>query len=328
MIHRPNYLDVCAYLHHNERVRQHDPQTLKHARLYLRHLLEWADDSPFARARQIDPTFPAYLATTRVDGQERTRAPLSIAKGLAIVRQFFTFARAEWPTRYKAISESWIELLRPPRSARLESRLPVRQFWTLDDALKVAAVSTETLREERGKVAVCMLFLSGMRADALATIPIHCVDLAHQAIHQLPEFGVRTKNDKAAITYLLQIPQLFEVVQSWHARLLCAGLPPSALWYATLTRDGMTLTATEQAFEGRHDIIRKDIKLICKQASVPYLSSHKLRHGHTVYALKRAKDMGQLKAISQNIMHKSVVTTDQIYGNLLHDDVQQIITGL
>jgi hypothetical protein len=38
--------------------------------------------------------------------------------------------------------------------------------------------------------------------------------------------------------------------------------------------------------------------------------------------------MAQLKAISQNIMHESVVTTDQIYGRLIDDDVQAIISGL
>ena len=35
-----------------------------------------------------------------------------------------------------------------------------------------------------------------------------------------------------------------------------------------------------------------------------------------------------LKAVSQNIMHKSLVTTDQIYGNLVNDDVQKIILSL
>lgn len=72
----------------------------------------------------------------------------------------------------------------------------------------------------------------------------------------------------------------------------------------------------------------EDIRLICKKAGIPYLSPHKLRHGHTVYALKRAQNVAQLKAVSQNIMHKSLVTTDQIYGNLVNDDVQDIIAAL
>jgi integrase len=171
-----------------------------------------------------------------------------------------------------------------------------------------------------------MLYLSGMRGDALASLPVACVDLERQVIAQLPERGVRTKNRKAALTYLLQIPELLAVVQAWQARV--CQLPAMALWYATCARDGMTLTTTTRAFVGRHNLIARDIRLICAKAGVPYLSPHKLRHGHTVYALKRAHNMAQLKAISQNIMHESVVTTDQIYGRLINDDVQEIIAGL
>ena len=326
MIHRQNYLDVHAYLDHIARVRQNDPSTVKRARGHLRHLLQWADETPFPKARNIDPTFPAYLLTARADGQPLTLAPASITKCLTNARQFLDFARAEWPLRYKRLSTSWIELLQPPRQVRAQARLTVHEFWSPDDILKVAAVSTATLREARGQVAACLLFLSGMRADALASLPINCVDLAHQAIRQLPERGVRTKNRKAAITYLLQIPELLSIVQAWHVRV--STLPVDALWYATLTNDGMTVTATTRAFIGRHNAVTKDIRLICKKAQVPYLSSHKLRHGHAVYALKRAHNMAQLKAISQNLMHESVVTTDQTYARLLNDDVQNIINAL
>lgn len=326
MIHRQNWLDVRAYLNHIERVRQNDGTTVKRARGHLRHLLEWADDLPFARGRAIDPTFPVYLLTARSDGKAKTLAPASITKCLANARQFFAFARAEWPQRYKPISESWIALLQPPRHVRMNSRLVVRNFYTLEHVLKIASVSTETLRQERGKVATCMLFLSGMRAEALASLPVSCVDLLHMAIHQLPEMGVKTKNRKAAITYLLQVPELLSVVKTWDCRV--RSLPSNALWYATLSRDGMTITPTVTAFEGRHNVIEGDVRLICELAGVAYKPPHQLRHGHTVHALKRAKNMAQLKAISQNIMHSSVVITDQIYGNLINDDVQEIISSL
>jgi integrase len=169
-----------------------------------------------------------------------------------------------------------------------------------------------------------------MRADALASIPISCVDLPNRTIYQLPERGVRTKGRKAAKTYLLDIPDLLEVVTRWDAFLKANSqtLTADCLWYSTLTRDGMTLTPTSRAFAGRYNILKEDLHIICQLAGIPYLSPHKLRHGHTVYALKKAKNVAQLKAISQNIMHKSLVTTDQIYGRLINDDVQDIISSL
>jgi len=319
MIHRQNWLDVRTYLHHIDRVRQNSPETVKRSRAYMRHLIEWADETPLPKARAIDPILPVYLASKGL-------APASITKGLSAVRQYFEFARAEWPSRYKRISESWISMLQPPRHLRLDSRLPVRQFYSLDDVLKIASVSVETLREERGRVAVCMLFLSGMRAEALASLPISCVHLSERKIEQLPERGVRTKNRKAAITYLLPIQPLLDVCAEWDRRARI--LPPESLWYATLTRDGMTLTATQQAFAGRHNAIERDVRIICERAGVPYLSPHKLRHGHVVYALKKAHNLADLKAISQNVMHASVTITDQVYGKLLDDDVRNTIARL
>lgn len=228
----------------------------------------------------------------------------------------------------KPITPSWIESLQPPRSVRAESRLTIREIWTLDNVRKVASVSTETLREERAKAGICMLFLSAMRADALASMPIGCVDLPNRTLYQLPEKGVHTKNSKAAKTYLLDIPDLLDVVHAWQARLIAARFTPDCLWYSNLARDAMTLVPTKRAIFKRYSMIEDDLQMICQKADVPYLSPHKVRHGHIVYALKRAQNVAQLKAVSQNSMHASIVTTDQIYGKLVNDDVQDIISSL
>lgn len=327
MINRQNYLDVRDYLTHCARARQLAEKTVTRYRSSLRALLEWADAAPLPDVRRVDPTFPTYLLTARFDGRDKPLSPASIEKNLEAARSFYTFARLEWPLRYRHISASWIELLQPPRTARMESRLQVHEYWTLETVRQVATVAVETLRQARGQMAVCMLFLGGMRADALATLPIHCVDVAARRIEQLPEHGVRTKNRTAALTYLLEIPDLLAVVERWDARVR-AELPASALWYATLTSDGMKVTATEQAYVGRPQVVEDDVRLICQLAGVPYLSPHKLRHGHAVHGIKQARNMQELKAVSQNLMHKSVMITDGVYGNLVADDVRNTIARL
>lgn len=319
MINRQNWLDIRHYLHHVERVRQLDVETISRNRAHLRHLLEWADENLLGKAKQIDPTFPTYLLGVPLSSS-------SIVRGLSVVRGFYNYARTEWPGRYRTTSENWVAMLQPPRLARADSRLRVHQYWKLEDVLKITAVSTETLHQERGKVAVAMLFLSGMRADALATIPVSCVNLAAGQLMQDPQQGVRTKNRKAAITYFLPIPELMQVVEAWDRRVRV--LSPNALWYATLTSDSTSVTETTRAFVGRNNVIERDVRLICELAGVPYLSPHKLRHGHVVYALKKAKNMAEMKAISQNVMHASVTITDQVYGDLVGDDVKDTIASL
>lgn len=319
MIHRQNYLDVKEFLGYITTVRQNSPETIARTRTHIRHLLKWADGHSLTRAADISPTLPAYLVSQHLSSS-------SITKGLEACRHFFVYARDRWPLRYRKLTVFWIRMQLPPRGARLHSHLLDRKYYVLEDVLKLAAVSAETLREERAKAGAAMLFLSAMRADALASLPISCVHLERREIHQLPEMGVRTKNRKAAITYLLEIPELLEVVFAWQRRL--SDLSPDCLWYSPLTSDGMTLAPAAIARTGRGDLLGHDLRRICDRAQVPYLSPHKFRHGHAVYALKAAHDLADLKAISQNMMHASVTITDEIYGRLVDDDVRQVITGL
>jgi hypothetical protein len=47
-----------------------------------------------------------------------------------------------------------------------------------------------------------------------------------------------------------------------------------------------------------------------------------------VFALKRAQDVADLKAVSQNLMHASLTTTDSIYSVLTKNDVGDRIASL
>jgi hypothetical protein len=47
-----------------------------------------------------------------------------------------------------------------------------------------------------------------------------------------------------------------------------------------------------------------------------------------VYALKKARSIADLKAVSQNLMHSSLTITDSIYGILTGSDVAERIAGL
>ena len=52
------------------------------------------------------------------------------------------------------------------------------------------------------------------------------------------------------------------------------------------------------------------------------------KSGHAVYALKRAQDVADLKAVSQNLMRVSLTTTDSIYSVLTEKDVGDWIYAL
>jgi len=54
-------------------------------------------------------------------------------------------------------------------------------------------------------------------------------------------------------------PTLLAVVTQWDA-LVRRNLPPTALWYATLARDGMSFTGKTHVGRGRGSAARKGIK--------------------------------------------------------------------
>jgi hypothetical protein len=75
---------------------------------------------------------------------------------------------------------------------------------------------------------------------------------------------------------------------------------------------------------------------VCPRAACPqgatgvfeYHSPHKFRHGHAVFALKNAKNISALKAVSQNLMHANLSVTDGVYGILSEMDVKEQINNL
>ena len=74
--------------------------------------------------------------------------------------------------------------------------------------------------------------------------------------------------------------------------------------------------------------VRKGMRQLCQLAGVEYKRPHALRHGHAVWALSNAGSVADLKAVSQNLMHKSLSVTDGIYAILPDTEVQARIAAL
>lgn len=329
MINRDNYLDVRKYNNFLKEVSQNDDRTIETIRPRLKHLLEWADGTRFAAAHKIKPTFPAYLAGLKNEDGQPSIGTAHFASCCKTAKAFFKWARAEYPRTYKDIDLNWIVSIRPPKARSEQSEVKTREYYEVEDVIRMVTCEVNTMMLKRMQAAVAFLFLSGMRIGAFVSMPIRSVDLEAMQVSQLPSMGVNTKNHKAAVTTLLNIPELVEVVKKWDA-FLRDRVDDHILWYVPFTHDlqPAAVNPTKERIKTRQDNFRDDLMQLCEIAGVKYKSAHKFRHGHTVYALKRAKDMEQLKAISQNLMHANVGITDGIYGKLASNDVHNVISSL
>ena len=329
MINRDNYLDTLKYLEYQKNIIQNDDRTVIILRQRLKHLLEWADGTRFTSAGKIKPTFPAYLGGLKNEDGTLTIGTSHYAACCKTARAFFKWCREEFPRTYKDTDLNWIKTIRPPKARSEQSEVKTREIYTVEEVVKLATCEVDSIMLKRTQAAAAFLFLSGMRIGAFVSLPINCVDLEKMEVSQIPAKGVQTKNHKAAVTTLLNIPELVDVVKKWDA-FLRENVPDHILWYVPFTHDikPAKVNPTLERIKTRKDNFRRDLLQLCEVAGVKYKSAHKFRHGHAVYSLKRAKNMEQLKAISQNLMHSTVGITDGIYGVLVQDDVHKVISGL
>jgi integrase/recombinase XerD len=180
------------------------------------------------------------------------------------------------------------------------------QAITFEEILMIARAPVKTNMDERVRAAAIFWFLSGIRVSAFVTLPIKAVKLDELRVDQWPMMGVHTKFGKHATTYLFNIPELLAVVRRWDKEVR-AVLPEDSYWFAPCSPDTGELDPTIKTVgKHRHHRARKDLKDWCQRVDLPYYSPHKFRHGHEVYAIKRAKDIQALKAVSQNLMHSNI----------------------
>ena len=327
MINRKNYHYVKEYLKYREEVEQISQASLGRYWSYLRHLLLWADETLFSFTYKKRPTFTSYVSALLHPHTNDPIAWTTKKKIMESTRRFFTWLKASYPLKFKSITNHWIETLRPPRNVQYSHE---HDYVSLDEVSQLVNNSSadRNLAMKRDQAAAAMLFLSGIRATAFTTLPIKSVDVVDRSIKQWPELGVKTKNRKRATTYLLPIPDLLIVVEEWDT-LVRNELDPDSRWYAPIENEwGEQFLSMKAPGNNRAVALAKRIRILFNNAGLRYKSPHKFRHGHAVYGLQHADKMADYKAVSMNLMHSDIKTTDSIYAPLISDEVGKRIAGL
>lgn len=328
MILRNNYLLIKRFLDFLDTSRKLSPDSKDRYWFYARHLLLWADQTPFSDAPAITPTFPAYVEKLPSPRGTGSLSAESQKKIVALARQFFDWAKLDNPQNFRRISPLWAQTLRSARSPE-PTKITDHQYVTLDYAIRLATypIDRANLALWAVQAAAAMLFLSGMRAGAFVTMPIMAVDLNKMSLTQSPQLGVHTKNGKSETTYILPIPELLKVVSEWDEYVRSI-LSPKSPWYAPVTNhwSEMHLEEKQPGKNRQHTLIRR-LERLCQIVGLPYMNPHLFRHGHAVYGLQHANGISEYQAVSRNLMHSNVQITDGVYGGLESKERARIIAG-
>lgn len=326
MIERKNYLKVNEHLVYLKEVMQLSQASVDRYRFYLRHLLLWAGEKDFSLVTIIRPTLPIYLSSLTKANQDHLAA-CTQKKILDASRRFFNWAKTVYPKEFGVISKAWTDTLRLKRQPQ---KAIENIYVTEDEVRKLVAVDCrpDDLALLRDQAAAAFLFLSGMRGSAFVSLPIRAVDLEKLTVLQWPELGVKTKNGNKATTFLFNIPDLLEPIKKWDDTVRFA-LPETSPWYAPISQSwGEQRLSDDPPGKNRLNALEKRLQKLFNLANLPYKSPHKFRHGNAVYGLLHAQTIADYKAVSMNLMHESIKTTDSIYAPMLSSDVRNRITNL
>jgi integrase len=324
MINRQNWKLVSEYLKYRRDFDQISKKSQRLEESRLRHLLEWAKDTPFDKVTKLHPTFPEYILNIRIDGKSGSLSPNYVEK---VIRAAYCFYK--WVTTHKrgyvSLNQIYLDTLKLPI---MENEKKEHEAVTIEEIRAIAKAPVTTLGERRIRASAIFWFLSGIRIGAFVSLPLAAVDLDNLSVKQWPKLGVRTKFKKRATTFLLNIPDLLEVVKEWdnEVRNICGN---DGLWFAQVSPETCKIIpGAMMAGEFRSSIATRDLKQWLKKVGLLYHSPHKFRHGNAVYSLKNSKNIHALKAVSQNLMHSNISITDGVYGILSTIDVQGEIASL
>ncbi|HSH02041.1 MAG TPA: tyrosine-type recombinase/integrase [Anaerolineae bacterium] len=326
MNYRANWKLIESYLEYRSQFDRLKSTTVEQERKRLAHFLIWADDTLFAQVHKKVPTFPEYVSKLL----NHAGKPITAAYAkrlLTSVQRLFRWL-AENKRGFSKQHLQWITTLQVPDNL-LESPRP--NVVTLNDIRAIAQAPIQYAWEYRIRAAAAFLFLSGMRINAFVTLPLKAVDLEAKTVKQWPEWGVKTKNSLRATTYLInppEAPELWEIILDWDTRLR-QSLSSDDLWFAHLSTETGWLDPNPPPI-GKHrpSRFRKDFKRWTKRVGLPHYNPHAFRHGFTHYAGGKTRTTEEFKAVSQNLMHKTMETTSQYYLHIQDDDVKNVITNL
>ena len=321
LVNRKNYLLLEEFLSYEKTTLNLAEVSIKRHRSYLKHLLLWALDTHFSKANKLQPSFIKYLEEriSHKTGEAFSRE--TWRKILGLTARFFNWVISNYPKGFKSFPQIWIDGLNIPKNITDSidtNYVTYEEINTLAN-LKIPNRNLALLRDQ---AAAIMLFLSGMRAGALVTMPIEAVNLEDRSIKQWNKLGVKTKNNKSQTTYLFPIEDLLGVVQKWDQRVQ-KKLPGTHPWYAPIKNEwGKHTFSSKPPGKNRNQLLNKRLKILFKFANLPYKSAHKFRRGHLIYGLNFIKDISQYKALSQNLMHSTITITDQYYAKFTDRDLK------
>jgi len=279
-----------------------------------------ADFGSYSPDKAIE--FKKYLKKRESRGK-----PISISTYytyLRHLRKFFTWLA--WQPGYKSkIPHDSIDYLKiKEKEERMATQTTPRNYPSLEYVLNLAnSIDINSEIDQRDRALVSFTLLSGMRDEAIVTLPLDCFNEENLIINQNPRAGVKTKFSKYILSSLFRFDErLIKYVIDWVKYLKGKGFgsadplfPRSKNRRSNENLSFESATEIEPIFWQGTGRIREIFKRRSQAAGLPYFPPHTFRHLAVDLALKHCQTGEEIKAVSQNFGHEHIATTLSSYAN-------------
>lgn len=294
-----------------------------------------ADYSTFNH--KIAEQFKKFLATNKNKISNKTLSLRSQYHILRHVRNFLVWLSGQsgYKSRISTYDVQYLQLSKKDRRVATSASLP--KYPTLEQIKQLCSFSVQTELDQRDRALIAFTALTGMRDQAIITLPLGCFDQEKMLVQQLPSKGVQTKFSKDIYTTLFQVDEtLVGYFLKWynylktekHFGLEDPMFPSTEVGFVGKDHHAFTPIGIGKSFWADTNPMRKIFQERSKQTSVPYYTPHKFRHFIINEAQKHITSIEQLKALSQNLGHENISTTFHGYGAIDTYRVNELVSSI
>jgi len=254
------------------------------------------------------------------------------------LRAFFVWLSGQngYKSKINVYDTEYLNLTKKQRKEATSPSYP--DYPELKDVKKICdSIEVNNDIDKRDRALIAFTLLSGMRDDAIASLPIGSFDPNKLIVSQNPSKGVRTKFSKHIETTLFKFDEiLLEYFLDWYKYLKEVKtykgtdplFPRSKVEQISKTNHTYIANSIEPVFWESPSAMRKIFKERFEKAGIQYYSPHKFRHLAVRLSTDHCRSAEQLKAVSQNLGHEHVGTTLLTYGKIHVPQVRNIISNM
>lgn len=298
---------------------------------------EFTDDSDYRQFNtKTAEQFKKYLTTHKNPRSNIILSLLSQYHALRHINAFFTWLSGQigYKSRISLQDVRYLRLSKGDSRKAIAPSFP--DYPTLEYVKKLCSFPIHNEIDRRDRALIAFTALSGMRDQAVVTLPLGCFKPESLQVHQDPKLGVQTKFSKTIFTTLFRFDkELLQYILAWYEFLVKEKLftdanpffPSTNIEFISGDYHAFHADGVVAKFWADASPMRRIFQFRTEQTLLPYFSPHKFRHFAINQAQKYVKSAEQLKAVSQNVGHENIGTTWG-YGMIDDSRVGDVINGI